>query len=258
MPDSFSRRRFVTLTAASVAVAVGAPIDRLLADTLRHREARDLDVSDRAPAGRVVLFQGDSITDTGRSRTVTAANAAVALGNGYPLLIASSVLQQHPGDGWQFYNRGVSGHKVPDLDARWDADTIALKPDIVSVLVGVNDYWHTKTKTYAGTTAEYEQQFGALLARTRAALPSVTLVVLEPFVLRIGAVDASWFPAFDERRAAAARVAVKARATWVPLQQPFDKAAEKTGAAYWAADGVHPTAAGHALIAERWRSATHV
>ena len=248
MPDSLSRRHFLALSATTAAVAACLPLRRGIA---APSEAR-------AAAGRIVLFQGDSITDAGRSRTVVGANVTAALGTGYPLLIASSVLQQHPTDGWQFYNRGVSGHKVPDLEARWEADTIALKPTVVSVLVGVNDYWHTKTKAYSGTTADYESQLGALLVRTRAALPNVTLVVLEPFVLRLGAVDASWFPAFDERRAAAARVAAAAHATWVPLQQPFDKAAAKTGPAYWAADGVHPTAAGHALIAERWRAATHI
>lgn len=210
------------------------------------------------PEGHVVLFQGDSITDAGRSRTNLNVNATAALGNGYPLLIAAAILESQPAIGWQFYNRGVSGNKVPDLDARWAVDSLAIKPHVLSVLVGVNDYWQTKTNGYTGTTADYETQFTALLARTRAALSSVRLVVLEPFVLRLGAVDASWFPGFDDHRAAAARVAAAAGATWVPLQQPFDAAAITTGPAYWAADGVHPTAAGHALIAERWRIATRI
>ena len=211
-----------------------------------------------APDGHVVLFQGDSITDAGRSRTNLNVNATAALGNGYPLLIAAALLESQPVAGWQFYNRGVSGNKVPDLDARWAVDALAIQPHVLSVLVGVNDFWHTKTNGYTGTTADYETQLAALLARTRAALPTVRLVVLEPFVLRLGAVDASWFPSFDDRRAAAARVAAAASATWVPLQQPFDVAAKVTGPAYWAADGVHPTAAGHALIAERWRVATRI
>lgn len=205
-----------------------------------------------------MLFQGDSITDAGRSRTNLNVNVPAALGNGYPLLIAAAVLESQPVAGWQFYNRGVSGNKVPDLEARWAMDALVMKPHVLSVLVGVNDFWQTKTNGYSGTADDYATQLAALLARTRVALPTVRLIVLEPFVLRLGAVDSSWFPAFDDRRAAAARVAAAASATWVPLQQPFDIAAKATGPAYWAADGVHPTAAGHALIAEHWRAATGI
>ncbi|GAC1514658.1 MAG: SGNH/GDSL hydrolase family protein [Gemmatimonadaceae bacterium] len=204
-------------------------------------------------AATIVLFQGDSITDGGRSRTATGANKAATLGNGYPLLVAAAALRAHPQRGLQFFNRGISGNKVPDLQSRWEGDTIALAPDIVSILVGVNDFWHTLTGRYAGTVAEYESGYMALLAGTRRALPSASLVVLEPFVLRTGAVDARWFPEFDARRAAAARVAQQAGAIFVSLQDIFDRLAQQAAPEYWAADGVHPTPAGHAAIAERWR-----
>jgi lysophospholipase L1-like esterase len=203
----------------------------------------------------VVLFQGDSITDCGRDRSRGDPNQAGTLGTGYPLLVASAELAAHPERGLKFYNRGVSGNKIPDLEQRWAVDTLALKPDVLSVLVGVNDFWHKKDFGYPGTVADYETGFAALLQATRQALPSVRLVVLEPFVLRCGAVDASWFPEFDERRAAAARVARRTNATFVPLQARFTELASRASPEYWAADGVHPTAAGHALIAERWRRA---
>jgi lysophospholipase L1-like esterase len=209
----------------------------------------------RPRTGTVVLFQGDSITDCGRDRARGDPNMADTLGTGYPLLVASAELAAHPENGLKFYNRGVSGNKVPDLHQRWAADTIALKPDVLSVLVGVNDFWHKQSGGYTGTVADYEAGFTALLQTTRQALPSVRLVVIEPFVLRCGAVDATWFPEFDERRAAAARVARQANATFVALQARFTELASRTSAEYWAADGVHPTAAGHALIAERWRRA---
>ncbi len=206
----------------------------------------------------MILFQGDSITDGGRDRRVAAPNVAGALGTGFPLLIASSVLRAAPDRGWQFFNRGVSGDKVPDLQARWSTHTLALKPDILSVLVGVNDFWHKLLKGYTGTTADYESEYVALLAATRQAMPTVRIIVLEPFVLRHGVVRASWFPEFDERRAAAARVASRVGATFVPLQEAFSAASARTGPAYWTADGVHPTPAGHALIAERWRAAAGI
>jgi lysophospholipase L1-like esterase len=211
----------------------------------------------RPPPGTVVLFQGDSITDCGRNRAGADPNVAGALGTGYPLLVASAELAAHPQSGLRFYNRGVSGNKVPDLQERWAADTLALKPDVLSVLIGVNDFWHKKNG-YTGTVADYETGFAALLQATRQALPSVRLVVIEPFVLRCGAVDASWFPEFDERRAAAARVARQANATFVPMQATFTELAARTSPEYWAADGVHPTPAGHGLMAERWRRAVRL
>lgn len=201
----------------------------------------------------VILFQGDSITDAGRNKTIAAENSASALGGGYPLLAASAMLRAHPDGGLRVFNRGVSGDKVPALKTRWEADTIALKPDILSILVGVNDLWHKLTGAYTGTVAEFESQYDELLVGTKQALPNVRFVILEPFVLMTGAVDAKWFPEFDERRAVVARVANKARAAFVPLQAMFTQLARAAPPSYWIADGVHPTIAGHAAIADRWR-----
>ena len=202
-------------------------------------------------AAGTVVFQGDSITDGWRTRTVPEPNVPRALGTGYPLLVASALLREQAEAGWRFFNRGVSGDRVPELEARWETDTLALRPDILTVLVGVNDYWHTKLRNYTGTTADYENGFVALLDATRRALPGIRIIVLEPFVLPIGFVDRTWFPEFDERRAAARRVAARAAATFVPLQEEFTRLSASTGPAHWAADGVHPTPAGNALIAER-------
>jgi lysophospholipase L1-like esterase len=212
----------------------------------------------RPAEGMVVLFQGDSITDGGRDRTVADPNLPGGLGSGYPLLVAAAALAAHPDRGLRFYNRGVSGNKVPDLQQRWADDTLALKPDVLSILVGVNDFWHKLSHGYTGTVEDYERQYTALLDDTKRALPHVRLIVLEPFVLRCGAVDDRWFPEFDQRRAAAARVAQHAGATFLPLQETFDDLARKATPQYWAADGVHPTPAGHSAIAERWRPAANL
>lgn len=207
-----------------------------------------------APRGSVVVFQGDSITDGGRDRSISEANNDAAFGSSYAALLMRDIRAAHPDVPWRFYNRGVSGNKLPDLQARWATDTLALRPDILSILAGVNDYWHTRSFGYSGTTADYERQYTTLLRDTRAALPNVTLVVLEPFVLRAGVVDASWFPEFDARRAAAARVAAAVDARFVPLQAAFNARAADLGAEALARDGVHPTPAGHALIAQQWRA----
>ena len=201
----------------------------------------------------VILFQGDSITDVGRNRNSAAENSAPALGGGYPLIAASHVLRAHPDGAFLIFNRGVSGDHVPALQARWESDTIALKPDILSILVGVNDLWHKLAGGYAGTVAEFEAQYTGLLHGTKQALPNVRLVILEPFVLVTGAVDLKWFPEFDQRRVVVAGVAKKAGATFIPLQSMFTQLAKTAPPSYWLADGVHPTIAGHAAIADRGR-----
>jgi lysophospholipase L1-like esterase len=210
--------------------------------------------------GQVILFQGDSITDAGRDRGGEAhANHLGGLGNGYPMLLAHELLRDHPQADLKIYNRGISGNKVPDLDARWQKDCLDLKPALLSILIGVNDIWHKLNGNYAGTVESYEEGFAALLNKTKDALPEVKLVICEPFALKCGAVNEKWFPEFDERRAAAKRVADDAGAIWVPFQTTFDEAvAAGTPPAYYGGDGVHPSMPGHSLMAQAWRKATGV
>jgi len=206
-----------------------------------------------APAAATLLFQGDSITDAGRNRATLTANNGGALGAGYPFMLAGLLRDQHPDLDLQIFNRGISGNTVTDLTARWDTDTVALKPATLSILIGVNDIWHTLGKAPANEVVKtYEAGYGALLDRTRTALPGTQIVVMEPFVLRTGAVNDAWFPEFDQIRAACRRVADRANARFVDLHEMFQKLAEKSSPAYWAADGVHPTLAGHAAIARHW------
>jgi len=205
----------------------------------------------------VILFQGDSITDAGRAKDNANPNSLPALGDGYASMIASHLLGANPDKTLQCYNRGISGNKVPDLDARWEQDTIALKPSVLSILIGVNDIWHARAGKYDGTVATYDSGLNALLARTREALSETRLVICEPFVLRCGSIDDTWFPEFDERRAVAKAAAAKVGALWVPFQTMFDEAlSDSTPPEYWAKDGVHPTMAGHALMARTWLEVT--
>ena len=204
-------------------------------------------------AGLTILFQGDSITDSGRDRKREGqANDHGALGNGYAMLAGTGMLCRAPEAKLQVHNRGISGHKVFQLAERWEKDCLDLKPDLVSILIGVNDIWHTRNGHYDGTVAIYERDYDALLARTREALPETTLMVCEPFVLRCGAVDESWFPEFDEYRAASRRVAEKHGATFVAFHSMFEEAVKVAPAKHWAGDGVHPTAAGAGLMAAHW------
>lgn len=242
---SLTRRQFVGTTAGVLAASF------LPGDTIARKRSAP-------PKHATILFQGDSVTDNFRSRTITAANIDRALGTGYPFLVASEALARHPDRDLHFLNRGISGNKIPDLAARWQSDTLELKPDILSVLIGVNDFWHTMLNGYTGTLQDYENGYMTLLEQTRNALPNVKFVVLEPFALRGKFVDDRWYPAFSRYQAASRRVAQRMGATFVPLQHVFDERSARTGPLYWTADGVHPTPAGHALIADRWRDAVDI
>jgi len=203
--------------------------------------------------GDVILFQGDSITDAGRSREkADVANMKPGMGNGYAWLAAAALLVSRPAEKLKILNRGISGHKVFQLAERWDRDCLALKPDVLSILIGVNDIWHSLNGNYDGTVEIYERDYHALLKRTREALPDVKLVVCEPFVLRCGAVNDDWFPEFDGYRAAAKRVAKAHSTVWVPFQTMFDEAVKYAPPEHWAKDGVHPSATGASLMAHAW------
>ena len=208
-------------------------------------------------ANATLLFQGDSITDAGRNRQVSVPNHAPALGHGYAYLATARLLASRPADKLRVFNRGISGNRVPDLHERWQEDCVALRPDVLSILIGVNDLWHKLDGRYDGSVDAYEDGFRRLLQGTRAALPDVRLVVCEPFVLRCGAVSERWFPEFDERREAARIVASEVDARFVPFQAMFERAiAAGTMPEYWAPDGVHPSVQGHQLMADAWLEAT--
>jgi lysophospholipase L1-like esterase len=207
----------------------------------------------------VILFQGDSITDWGRDKAKNSANASNALGSGYPLIITAELLRKYPQLHLQVYNKGISAQKVFQLAERWDSDCLDIKPDVLSILIGVNDYWHTLTGGYKGTIETYRTDYRKLLDRTLKALPKVRLILMEPYAVRnVKAVDDKWYPEFDKYRAAAKELADEFKATFIPLQSIFDKAQEKAPGSYWTIDGVHPSVAGEGLIAEAWLKTVEV
>jgi len=201
----------------------------------------------------VILFQGDSITDWGRDKKNNNANDFSALGHGYPLLAACKLLKDHPGKNLQIYNKGISGNKVFQLADRWDTDCLNLKPDALSILIGVNDFWHTLTNGYTGTIEVYRNDYKKLLDRTKQALPDVKLIIGEPFAIKsVKAVDEKWYPSFDAYRQAAQDLAKEFDALFIPYQSIFDKALESAPGSYWTNDGVHPSPAGAELMATAW------
>ena len=198
---------------------------------------------------KTILFQGDSITDADRSRTENRFT-----GSGYPTVAAAAVGVRFPGE-YECINRGVSGNRVVDVYARIKEDIINLKPDIMSVLIGVNDVWH-ELNTQNGVDADkYFKLYTMLIDEVKAALPDIKIIILSPFLLKGEATEEKWdvFRAEVEKRVdASKRVAEKFGLPYVPLIDVFDEAAKKAPDSFWSRDGVHPTAAGHGLIAREW------
>ena len=201
-----------------------------------------------------ILFQGDSITDCGRRTSGGCGYETEGVGPGYPGLLKSRILRDHPDrDDIEFINRAISGNRIVDLYARWRVDAINLAPDILSILVGVNDSWHEKS----GNGVEIpraERIYRELVFWTKEKLPSVRLVLLEPFTLPFGA-GAEVASDVALRSAYTRRIAEESGAIFLPLQSIFDEACRTSRPEHWSPDGVHLTPAGHQLVADAWLAA---
>lgn len=199
-----------------------------------------------------ILFQGDSITDAGRSR-----DNNNYLGEGYPALIKSFFGFEEPNK-YEFINRGVSGDRVVDLYARIKCDIINLKPDVMSILIGVNDVWHEYdfgTKPNGVDAEKYFRIYSMLIDEIKEALPNIKIIIMEPFTLE-GIGNEAYYKEFKSevlKRAEMARaIAEKYGFPFISLQDKFDEATKRAPNSYWLKDGVHPTEAGHELIKREW------
>ncbi len=203
--------------------------------------------------GARVLFQGDSITDGGRDRGGRYQDHA--LGHGYPYIIAANFCGHFPELNLSVLNRGISGNKVANLAGRWQNDTLALKPDVLSILIGVNDVWHNVAAKKEINFADIEATYDKLLADTLAALPTIKIVLCEPFILPGSANNKQWEEwntATKKIQQIVARLGEKHKLPVVHFQKVFDEAVKRAPAEYWLFDGVHPAWAGHQLMADEW------
>jgi lysophospholipase L1-like esterase len=205
----------------------------------------------------VIMMQGDSITDAGRDKACNVANTFQQFGYGYTVFTAGQILATQAKYQPKIYNRGISGNKVFQLRERWEAECIAFQPDVLSILIGVNDFWHTLSSGYKGTIETYENDLRNLLKYTKEKLPNVQIVLGEPFCLKGGsAIDDRWFPEFDKYRKAAKKLSDEFKTIFVPYQSGFDEAMKIAPATYWSGDGVHPAIPGCQLMANMWIEAT--
>ena len=200
-----------------------------------------------------ILFQGDSITDADINW-----NDTTRLGVGYPRLVESSLGFDEPGE-HEFFNRGISGNRIVDLYARIKRDIINLKPDVMSILIGVNDVWHELGDSPNGVSADkFFKIYSMLIEEIKEALPNIKIMILEPFVLEACSTTENWefFKVETKKRAEMAKkIAETYNLPFIPLQKGFDELATKAPNAYWLGDGVHPTAKGHEFIKREWLKA---
>lgn len=199
-----------------------------------------------------VLFQGDSITDGGRSRNEDLNHV---MGHGYAYLIAGRLGADYPLRDYHFLNRGVSGNCVPDVLARIEPDIIDLKPDILSILLGVNDVGSVINGRRDATPEDFERDYRMLLEKVRSELPGTRFVLCDPFILPVRSVKENWsrwVEGISAIQHIVGKLADGYDAVHVKLQPVFDKAAGRREPGYWLWDGVHPTPAGHELIARKW------
>ena len=196
--------------------------------------------------GARILFQGDSITDGNRGR---GADPNHILGHGYVFIIAAKYGAAFAASNLEFMNRGISGNTVRELQKRWDEDTLKLKPDLLSILIGVND------ESHGVPLDEYARTYDELITQARAVNPNLRLVICEPFTLPVGKRKEGydvWRAGLQARQDIVAELAAKHDAALVRFQPIFDAACKTAPAEHWIWDGVHPTYSGHQLMADEW------
>ena len=221
---------------------------------------------------KTILFQGDSITDCGRLRVESdfgivklfrKLRKATPLGSGYPAKVSAELEKEFPGL-YKYENRGISGDTILNINARTRKDIINIKPDYMSLLIGVNDVWRGIDNNYGTGKEKFEKVYDLVLSELRDELPNMKIMIMEPFVLEGTATvnipeKPDRYEMFKtgvyEMASIARKLAEKYNCKFVELQSKLDEAAKVKGAAYLSGDGVHPTDAGHELIKNEWMKA---
>ena len=199
---------------------------------------------------KTILFQGDSITDSCR-RNEWGSN----IGFGYATLVAGALGLAEPYQ-YDFINKGVSGNRIVDLYARWKVDGLNLKPDLISILIGVNDTWHGLHENENGVEVERaERIYRELLQWTKQVLPDVKLVLMEPFYLDTGTFPQEGIEDVAKRAVFTKKLAEEFGATFIPCQSLLNEKLKLAEAKYWLRDGVHPSPAGHQVLTDAWIAA---
>ncbi|MGB1127411.1 MAG: GDSL-type esterase/lipase family protein [Opitutales bacterium] len=239
--------------------AAGAEIiAKVVADEIRPKVPTISGYDYKLPSfekGSRFLFQGDSITDMGRQRSQHQPGYKNHyLGHSHAFILAGRLGHSFPYAGFEFVNRGISGNKLGDLKKRWEADALDVKPDVLTILVGINN-----VITGKGLDT-FESDYRELLNASRRANPNLRIVLIDPFVQKIGFPDheVRW-PIYraevDKMLVTVAKLAKEFDAVHIKMQGLFDEAAEAAPKGHWLWDGIHPSPQGYELIARHWLKA---
>lgn len=191
-----------------------------------------------------VLFQGDSITDAGRIR-----EDDFDLGSGYAMMVASLFSAKHPKRNMKFLNRGIGGDRVKDLKNRWVEDCINLNPTIVSILVGINDCWRRYDSNDPTTVEKFREDYKFILQQLRLKTDAV-IILCEPYVLPVPDDRKKWRKDLDPKINVVRELAREFDTYLLPLDGILNQVSVYKEPSFWTPDGVHPSNAGHALIAK--------
>lgn len=204
--------------------------------------------------GKTILFQGDSITDGNRLKD-NDWDLNHQMGHGYAYIINGTLGVKYPEKNLKFINKGISGNKASDLYARWIEDAININPDILSILVGINDCEQFRLYGNSSDSVRFEKTYRLLLDDMLEHNPDVKIVLLEPFGLPVGERKDNFsemYAILKGYQDATKRVAEDYGAIFIPLQEKFNELSEKYSPDYWSWDGIHPTVCGHQIIADEW------
>jgi len=205
------------------------------------------------PKSKLVMI-GDSITDCGRQRPIGEAYAD-GLGNGYVSLVDALLSSTYPGYHIRVLNLGIGGNTVLDLEARWQSDVLDLRPDWLSVMIGINDVWRQFDSNPAPdqviTRERYTSVLEKLIGSTRPALKG--LVLLTPYYIQTDRSD-PMRAMMDQYGAVVRQVALKYNALFVDTQAALDDVMKDIPPLSLAQDRVHPALAGHMVLARAFLS----
>jgi len=247
MPSSAARRTFIKSAVLTGLATAMAPVigwaNQTTTETINPKE-KDL----------VFLFQGDSITDGKRGRSEDLNHI---MGHGYVFGVASRIGADFPEAGFKFYNRGISGNKLADLEKRWQTDTMEIQPDVLSVLIGINDVAAVaENQPILMDASTFEVTLRKLLQQVKTANPNVLMVLGIPFVYPVGSKRKDnwelWERETAERAAKVRILAAEFNAVIVDYPAMFEKAMKRATPDYWVWDGIHPTIYGHELMTREW------
>ena len=194
------------------------------------------------------LFQGDSITDAGRQEYTP-----LSTGQGYTHLLASQLTYENPEN--VVYNCGIGGNRVVDLFARWKKDCLNLEPDVLTILIGVNDVWHEYASQNGVDPEKFEMVYRMILEETKQKLSNIRIILMGSFLLpgtAAGDDYDSFYKDVEIRRNITKKLADELGLEFIDLQAKFDEALKIAPSEHWTVDGVHPTPAGHELIKRAW------